>query len=339
MLTIGLGMALAAVLSAAPPAAAKEPAAAGIHAANQKLGRGINLANALEAPREGEWGVTLKAEHFRAIKQAGFDTVRLPMRWSGHARADAPYTIDPRFAARIDWAIEQALTNHFNIIINVHHYDEINADPDRHLPRLVALWEQIAARYKDRPAGVYFELLNEPNDKLVDGKWNAAISRLLRAVRKTNPNRPVIVGPAHWNAIWALERLELPRDDRNLIVSVHYYAPFEFTHQGAPWVNGADKWKGRKWTGSAPEQAAVHNEFKNAATWAKQHDRPMFLGEFGTFEAADLESRARWTRFVAREAEKLGFSWAYWDFCAGFGAYDPRAEAWRAPLKAALLDR
>ena len=55
----------------------------------------------------------------------------------------------------------------------------------------------------------------------------------------------------------------------------------------------------------------------------------MFLGEFGAFQGADMESRAQWTRFVAREAEKCGFSWAYWEFCSGFGAYDPKAESWR----------
>src|SRR5436190_24156108 len=122
-----------------------------IHAINKKLGRGLNLGNALEAPREGEWGVTLKAEYFREIKAAGFNTVRLPVRWSAHALPTAPYTIDAKFAERLDWAIDQALANKLNIIVNVHHYGEIDANPDEHLPRLVGLWTQIAERYKDRP--------------------------------------------------------------------------------------------------------------------------------------------------------------------------------------------
>jgi endoglucanase len=309
-----------------------------IHAANKKLGRGVNLGNALDAPKEGEWGVTLKAEYFRAIKDAGFDSVRLPVRWSAHAQAEAPYTIDPKFAARVDWAIDQALGNGLNIIVNVHHYGEADDDPDRHLPRLVGLWEQLAERFKDRPAGVYFELLNEPHGKLIEGKWNAAIPPLLAAVRKSNPSRPVIVGPAQWNAIRALDKLELP-EDRNLILTVHFYDPFEFTHQGAPWAKGADKWKGRKWTGSAEEEAAIRKQFAKAAAWAKKHDRPVFLGEFGAFQVADMDSRARWTNFVAREAEKQGFSWAYWEFCAGFGVFDPQANTWREPLKAALVPK
>ncbi len=320
-------------------AGAADAPSADVRAANKKLGRAINLGNALEAPKEGEWGVTLKAEYFKAIKQAGFDTVRLPVKWSAHAAADAPYTIDAKFAERVDWAIDQALANKLNIIVNVHHYGEIDAEPDKHLPRLVGLWEQIAARYKDRPATVFFELLNEPHDKFIEGKWNAAIPVLLKAVRKTNPTRPVIVGPAQWNAIWALDKLELPKDDRHLILTVHFYDPFEFTHQGAPWAKGADKWKGRMWTGSDAEQAAIRKQFDKAAAWAKEHDLPVFLGEFGAFEVADMDSRARWTRFICREAEKRGFSWSYWEFCSGFGAYDPKADAWRAPLLAALLGK
>src|SRR5262249_55714471 len=150
-----------------------------IHAANKKLGRGINLGNALEAPKEGEWGVKLKAEYFQAIKQAGFDSVRLPVKWSAHAAKETPYTIDAEFAKRVDWAIDQATANQLNIVVNVHHYGEMDADPDANLPRLIGLWEQISTRYKDRPASVYFEFLNEPHDKLTEAKWNAAIPQLL----------------------------------------------------------------------------------------------------------------------------------------------------------------
>ena len=308
-----------------------------IFAANKKLGRGINFGNALEAPKEGDWGVTLKAEYFKAIKEAGFNSVRLPVKWSAHAKAEAPFTIDKKFAERVDWAIDQALANKLNIIVNVHHYDEMDANPDKNLTRLVELWEQIAERYKDRPAEVYFELFNEPHEKFVDAKWNAAIPKMLAAIRKSNPARPVIVGPPFWNGIWALDKLQLP-NDKNLILTVHFYDPFEFTHQGAGFVKDANKWKGRKWPQSADEEAKILKSFDQAAAWAKKHDRPVFLGEFGTYQEADMDSRSRWTRFVTREAEKRGFSWSYWEFCAGFGAYDPKTDMWRAPLKAALVE-
>ena len=59
----------------------------------------------------------------------------------------------------------------------------MNAAPDKHLPRLEALWSQISRRYRDRPAHVYFELFNEPQDKFNDSKWNAVIPKLLAIVR------------------------------------------------------------------------------------------------------------------------------------------------------------
>ena len=57
---------------------------------NRRLGRGVNLGNALEAPNEGEWGMTLEAEFFRVIYQGGFDSVRVPIRWSNHAASQPP---------------------------------------------------------------------------------------------------------------------------------------------------------------------------------------------------------------------------------------------------------
>src|SRR2546423_13824394 len=105
-----LAASITALLLAAPAFAADPD----VHAANKRLGRGINLGNALEAPREGAWGVTLKAEYFKAIKDAGFDSVRLPVKWSAHAPAEPPYAIDPEFAARVDWAIDEALKNKLN---------------------------------------------------------------------------------------------------------------------------------------------------------------------------------------------------------------------------------
>src|SRR5262249_54181560 len=159
------------------------------------------------------------------------------------------------------WAIDEAIANKLNIIVNVHHYGEMDANPDKHLPRLLALWEQLAARCKDRPASVYFELFNEPHDKFIGPKWNAAAAKLLAAARQTNPRGPVIVGPDHWNAIWALDKLELPAD-KNIILTVHFYDPFEFTHQGAPWAEGSKKWKGRKWSGSDKEQAELRKSLE-----------------------------------------------------------------------------
>jgi endoglucanase len=165
------------------------------------------------------------------------------------------------------------------------------------------------------------------------------IPKLLDVVRASNPKRTVIVGPAQWNGLGGLDKLRLPEKDRDLIVTFHYYSPFKFTHQGAEWVKESKAWKGTTWAGTAKETEELSKDFAKAAAWAKKNDRPLFLGEFGSYHVADMESRARWTRAVAREAEKHGFSWTYWEFGAGFGAYDPKTKAWHEPLLKALLDQ
>jgi aryl-phospho-beta-D-glucosidase BglC (GH1 family) len=302
------------------------------------LGRGINLGNALEAPNEGEWGVTLEESYFQAIKEAGFDSIRLPVRWSAHAAHTAPCKIEPEFFARVDWAVEQALSRGLKVVLNVHHYSEMDERPDEHQARFIALWEQIAAHYKDRPASLWFELLNEPHDKLTAGKWNKILLEALAAVRKTNPQRTVVVGPVAWNSIQELKSLELPKDDRNLIVTVHYYGPFTFTHQGAHWLDAKSRPPaGVKWLGTEAERAAIAAELDTAALWGLKHKRPIYLGEFGAYNRADLESRVRWTKFIAEEAARRKIGSAYWEFCSGFGAYDPVRKAWIEPLRDALV--
>jgi len=304
------------------------------------FGRGINLGNALEAPREGEWGVTLEADYFRAIKEAGFDSIRLPVKWSNHAEQSAPYTIDPAFFARVDWAVEQALSRGLQVVLNVHHYGEMDEQPDAHRARLIGLWEQIAAHYKDRPATLAFELLNEPHDKLTAAKWNTILLEALAAVRKTNPTRVVVVGPVAWNGIGELKSLEVPEGDRNIVVTVHYYGPFAFTHQGAHWLDAKSRPPiGTPWRGTDAECAAIAKELDTAAAWGLKQRRPIYLGEFGAMQTADLESRVRWTKFIADEAAKRKIGYAYWEFCSGFGAYDSAKREWTAPLRDALVPK
>jgi endoglucanase len=109
-----------------------------------KMTRGVNLGNALEAPTEGEWGVILEERYFREIARAGFDTVRVPVRWSAHAGAEPPYTIEPAFMERIDWVVDQALRRGLTVVLNVHHYEELATEPDSHRERFLSLWRQIA---------------------------------------------------------------------------------------------------------------------------------------------------------------------------------------------------
>lgn len=304
---------------------------------NRRLSRGVNLGNALEAPKEGEWGVVLQEAYFRLIKEGGFQTVRVPIRWNAHALDQPPYTIDPAFFERIDWVLEQAHAQSLNVILNIHHYNELIEDPDGHRDRFLAIWRQIAERYQDEPDSVYFELLNEPNGRMDPAAWNLLLVEALPVVRESNPNRTIIIGPGNWNAFDQLPKLKLPDEDRNIIVTFHYYQPFHFTHQGAEWAAGSEAWMGTSWTGTQAEKAELTRHLDETAAWADKNNRPLFLGEFGAYSKADMESRARWTDFLARQAEERGISWAYWEFCAGFGVYDPAGQRWVEPIYKALI--
>ncbi len=301
------------------------------------LHRGINMGNMLEAPNEGEWGLFVEEEYFDLIEEAGFDFVRLPVRWNTHAGEAWPYAIDPTFFARVDEVITWALERDLSIIVDFHHYEEMAWDPWSHKDRFLEIWKQIAEHYQDYPPTVLFELLNEPNDQLDAALWNQYIAEALAIVRATNPTREVVIGPASWNAYNWVSTLDVPDDD-HLIVTFHYYLPFEFTHQGAEWVGEeSNQWLGRTWDATEAEKAEISGHFESVAEWAERKNVRILLGEFGAYSKADMDSRVRWTEFVRAEAERQGLAWAYWEFGSGFGAYDPETKIWRDELLRALI--
>jgi len=332
------GWALLGLASAQPTNTSPAPAPA-LTTSVIQLGHGVNLGNMLEAPREGAWGATIQEDYFPIIRQAGFTVIRVPIRWAAHIYEDKNPGIDPAFLARVDWVVAQAEKNNLIAILDYHHDDDLMRDPDANAKHFVAIWKQIAEHYQGEPSSILFELLNEPNGKLDAPKWNDLLAKTLAVVRSTNPTRTVVVGPVRWNSLGALPELVLPENDRNLLVTVHFYDPMSFTHQGASWIEGSDKWLGNTWQGTDAEKLAVTQAFDKAAAWGSAHQRPIFLGEFGAYSKGDMASRARWTAFVARTAESHGFPWAYWEFCSGFGVYDPQAHTWRQPLLEALMPK
>ena len=302
-------------------------------ALNSLIGRGINIGNALEGPSEGEWGVTVREEFFDIIHRAGFSSVRIPVCWSAHALTREPFTIDAGFLKRIDEVLGHARARGLVVILTMHHYNELYRDPAGHSVRFLAIWRQLAERYRGYPPSLLLEPLNEPHDNLGAGAWNKLLKAVVKTIRESNPTRKLVIGPVNYNDLRQLDALDLPSDDRNLIATFHYYLPYEFTHQGAHWAPGSERWLGTRWNGSNAERKVLESDFQAAADWAKRHNRPVFLGEFGADSKADLESRARWIRCVAQAATARNISFTYWDFCAEFfGMYDPKTKTWRQPL-------
>jgi endoglucanase len=326
----------------APVAVAVSGDAAGVARA---LGRGVNLGNILEAPSEGLWGLRLSDSLFNAARASGAATIRLPIRWSSHAGATRPYTIDPVFLARIDYAVDAALARGLRIVINMHHYRQLDGDAldpqetavDAGIldERYVAMWQQIARHFRGRPETVVYELYNEPHGALTAARWNALLQQALAAVRAIDTTHYIVIGPSQWNSASQLSALVLPPDDRRLIVTIHNYEPFYFTHQGADWAGLANS---ASITCCTPTQLqALSEPIRVAAAWRTTWNRPIWIGEFGSYSKGPYASRVIYSRAARDSMEAHGMTWAYWEFAAGFGIYDPSTGAMRTELRDALF--
>ncbi len=312
-------------------AAAATPLSAADQVAQMK--RGVNIVGYDPLWRDPAKG-RFKPRHFKIIKDGGFDTVRINLY--GFRHMNDQLELSPAWFATLDGLVDEAVKQGLNVVLDEHDYERCHEDTARCRQLVLAVWSQVAEHYKDAPNLVMFEILNEPN-RAMNEVWNGLLAEALALIRKTNPTRNVVIGPAFWNNISWLPKLELPAEDRHIIVTVHYYEPHEFTHQGATW--GDAEWRklsGIHW-GSPADLAKLDERFDEAQAWAKQHDRPILLGEFGAYDKAPLEDRVRYTAAVARAAEKRGWAFTYWQFDSNFVVYDIDKDAWNTPIYKALV--
>ena len=92
------------------------------HEAVSHMKKGINLGNTLEPPDEGGWNNGPAQEHyFDLYRDAGFDVVRIPVRWDGHTDYDPPYHVDTRWMDRVEEVVDWGLERDLFIVINAHH--------------------------------------------------------------------------------------------------------------------------------------------------------------------------------------------------------------------------
>jgi len=301
---------------------------------NKRLGRGVNIIG-----YDAIWKDVSKArmteKHFKLIRKAGFDNVRIVIMPFKFSMKDTNFTIDPKFYTTLDWAIKQALKNKLMAIVDFHEHGAMQKDPIGLKPMFLSMWKQIADHCKGYSNDVLFEIANEPNMK--PEIWNDLHSSAYKIIRESNPNRTLIIGAINGNQIMYLKDLILPENDRNIIVAIHYYSPIQFTHQGAPWSVKSKDLSGITWTNSASEEKAVNADFDMAQEWSKKWHRPLTLGEFGAYEKGDMASRVRWTTFIARQAETRTWSWSYWQFDSDFIVYNIDKGEWVKPILNALI--
>jgi endoglucanase len=304
----------------------------------QKLGRGVNIIGYDNAFWKDYQHGRFKEPYFKMIKEAGFSNIRVNLHAFSHMDK-TNYKFDPKWLETLDWVVKKGLEAKLMVILDMHEFNQMADDPVGKKEMFLSVWRQLAPRYKDQPSQVIFEVLNEPNQKLTVDMWNEYLAEAVKIIRETNLGRTLIIGPGNWNGIESLPTLKLPENDQNIIVTVHFYHPMQFTHQGAPWSKDTKDLSGIKWMGTAEEKAFIETKLKVAADWSKANKRPIFLGEFGAYDKGEMDSRARYTAFVARTAEKFGFSWAYWQFDSDFIVYNIEKEAWVQPILNALTNK
>jgi len=297
-----------------------------------RIGECVNMANMLESPTEGAWGRSIADDDFRIIAEAGFRTVRLPVAFGAHAASGAPYTIDPAFMDRVAHVISLAEAAHLGLILDLHNDDGLFSDPAGEAPRLAAMWRQIARRFRDAPANVWFEITNEPHDKLTNANLMATLGRSLAAIRESNPTRKVVIGGEDWSGIDSLATLRLP-EDPNLIATFHYYLPMAFTHQGAPWLKPSPP-IGKTFGSDADMEELQANVAKARAYMAHTH-RPLFMGEYGAYDRTiPTAQRAAYYKAVHDAFARAGIDGCVWGYTSSFRFRE--GDRWIRPLLDAI---
>ena len=347
----------AAVPTRHAPMVRLRSAATPAHRAASRFSRGINIGNCLEVPPGANWRVPHNAGDLRAIAREGFDHVRIPTAWQHYCGPPPTYTISDAFFRAVDDLVTNAVQYGLNAIVNVHHFDRLATDPPAHSNQLFQIWRQVARHYRAYPPELAFEILNEPRGGATTEWMNGFYAAVLPEIRASNPNRTVFVQPGQWGAVHALGRLSLPARDDNLIVSVHSYVPFLFTHQGASWAGPSASttnitYPGPPQTPATPafpttnhpssadwlvqyntlpsginpcSRSAFVAGLEYARDWSRYYGRPVHVGEFGCYHYAPAASRLRFYREKRECLDQLGLGWAAWDWKAGFPYWDPDA--------------
>ncbi len=289
------------------------------------VNRCINLGNDLDAPSTGEWNHIIEQSSVQQAAAAGFDTVRIPVRWHNRTGSGPDYVISEVFFNRVSEVIHWALDEDLNVILDVHHFEDLNGAPEENHTKFLKIWEQISTRYRNLPPSVYFEVINEPNDKFHGDLMRTYVKEAVDIIRQTNPTRQLILGGDSYNSINTLS--SIPEiDDPNLVHTFHYYNPFKFTHQKTSWTELRDS--PTTYWGSDKDKDRVFSEISVSKKHQKRTGYPILVGEFGATLDAPHRDFIDYLK-VSREAfEKQGYGWCVWNFTSSFSMYDTDQKSW-----------
>lgn len=327
------------------------------HRASARLQRGVNLGNGWDAPPHTSWGVHFTPADIDRIAAEGFDHIRVPVAWHFYLQP-GPHGLEiaPTLLAELEPVLRRALDKKLAVLLDWHHYNDLTTAPADHRERFIRGWQAIARHFQTWPPGLFLELLNEPCDKLTTAVVNPIYQKTVSAIRAIDPDRILVASPGQWGQVGELDQLRLPDEDERIIVTIHCYEPFQFTHQGAGWVGYQDL-RGILYPGPPPQPYQIPDTLRDnaglrafiagyntlpgeqnpcsargiretldaARAWSQYFGRPVHLGEFGSHNPGDPASRARYLRDVRTLAEARHIPWTLWEWKAGFGYWDPVA--------------
>ncbi|MEV7027062.1 cellulase family glycosylhydrolase, partial [Kitasatospora sp. NPDC093558] len=285
-----------------------------------------NLGNTLDAiPGETSWGnpLTTKAL-FDHLRSEGFRSIRIPVTWSPHQSATAPYAIDPVWMKRVKQVVDWALEDGLYVEINVHHdswqwIKYMSTDHDTIMARFNSTWQQIATAFKDEPRTLLMESINEPQfDNATDAQktqylreLNTSFHSIVRNSGGRNKDRLLVLpseetnNAQHW--LDDLSTTMSSLHDRNLVATVHYYSWYPFSVNIA---NGT--------TYDAASQKDLTDGFARVHDTFVKKGIPVYVGEYGllsepnsgTVEYGEMLKFYEHVNYVARAN---GFTTALWD--------------------------
>jgi len=306
---------------------------------------------------DASWSNPIQDEYFQIIKDAGFNSVRIPVRWQTNSDP-VTHKVNPDRLAGVKEDVQLAIDAGLAVIVSFHWYYEINffAANASKFPELyaaekehfAAIWTEVATAFKDFPdTMLVWDILNEPtmsspaalNDVMMTG---------YNAIRSVDPNKTIMFEAYGSAKFMSLKALELPQDG-NIIYSGHYYEPYEYSHQGHNSLYACK--------GDAAYSSTAFDDIPRYVSEAMDlypdvngKPIPMNMGEFGIsggpgspcikkgLAAPSEEKKALWAQKAIENAEAYGMSWTYWGFVGvgGFEAYDKANNTWYSGFPAAF---
>ena len=302
-----------------------------------------NPANSINA--ETAWGnPRVTKEMIQAVKNAGFNAIRIPIRWQCHITDAQKMSIDPAWIARIKEVVGWCLDNDLKVIINAHHEKWLENNPtytskDDNCEKLTLLWTNIANEFADYDSRLAFAGTNEVHVKNnwgeptaenleVQNAYNQTFVDAVRATGGNNAKRHLIVQTYVCNPWFGINNgdFKIPTDlDGNgnnyMSVEFHFYQPWSYA--GYPNTgNRYDYWGADyKDAGKAPadDEKWMTDFFDKAVTTWSNQGLGIVIGEWGvtnrnTSNPGEVQSNMTYyCNFLTKEAHDRGFSTFVWD--------------------------